>query len=75
MFTDNIFLKTINLSSNYLVTIDNGIIDSLIHLQFFDLSTNLFMGLEETFFKSGNKISHLSYEMTVMYSQWTAVAA
>ena len=53
MFSDNIFLKTINLSSNYLVTIDNGIIDSLRHLQVLDLSSNLIMGLEENFFKSG----------------------
>ena len=53
MFTDNIFLKTINLSSNYLVTFDNGIIDSMRHLQVLDLSSNLIMGLEENFFKSG----------------------
>ena len=58
MFTDNIFLKTINLSSNYLVNIDNSIIDSLSHLHFLDLSSNLFMGLEETFFKSGNKTGY-----------------
>ena len=56
MFNDNILLKNINLSLNYLVTIESSIIDSLTSLQFLDLSSNLFMGLEEDFLKSGENM-------------------
>ena len=61
MFNDNILLKNINLSFNYLVTIESSIIDSLTSLQFLDLSSNLFMGLEENFLKSGENMHVTRY--------------
>ena len=53
MFQENIFLTTVNLSSNYLVSLDSHIIATMTNLHMLDLSHNLFMGLDETFFKAG----------------------
>ena len=52
-FSDNPSLATVNLSSNYLVTIDTRMISSLTNLRYLDLSFNLIMGLKEDFFKAG----------------------
>ena len=59
MFQENIFLTTINLSSNYLVSLDSHIIATATNLLQLDLSRNLFMGLDETFFKAGEIKSNI----------------
>ena len=56
-FSDNPSLATVNLSSNYLVTIDTQMISSLTNLRYLDLSFNLIMGLKEDFFKAGKDSS------------------
>ena len=61
MFQENIFLTTINLSSNYLVSLDSHIIATMTNLHQLDLSHNLFMGLDETFFKAG-KITNFIFD-------------
>ena len=55
---DNFFFKNtnlikVNISSNYLISFDSLHIYTLSKLQLLDLSYNLFMGLDETFFKAG----------------------
>jgi len=70
MFQENIFLTTVNLSSNYLVSLDSHIIATMTNLHKLDLSHNLFMGLDETFFKAVDQKS--SIEMVYLQGNpWT----
>ena len=71
MFSDNPSLATVNLSSNYLVTIDTQMISSLTKLHYLDLSFNLIMGLKEDFFKAGKNSSRYAIYLNLcIYSQW-----
>ena len=59
MFADKTDLKLLNLSFNYLVSLESQVLESLPRLEYLDLSHNMFMGLDAELLRIG-KISPVS---------------
>ena len=55
IFTDTSNLRHVNLSSNYLVSLEPQILKELPKLESLDISYNLFMGLDAEFLNIGKK--------------------
>ena len=53
IFHYNPNLKHVNLSSNYLVSLESQMLESLSKLEYLDISHNLFMGLEPELLRIG----------------------
>ena len=52
-FDTNPSLSHVNLSSNYLVSLESQMLESLSKLEYLDISHNLFMGLEPELLRIG----------------------
>jgi Leucine-rich repeat (LRR) protein len=50
LFYNNARLKRLNVSNNYLIHLDASVINELDMLEVLDLSSNSFMGIEQSFF-------------------------
>ena len=53
MFSDKSSLKTLNLSFNYLVSLESRLVEVLPRLEYLDLSHNMFMGLDAELLRIG----------------------
>ena len=55
LFYNNLQLKELNISANYLIHLDASVISNLDMLEVLDLSNNYFMGLDQVFFDVLNR--------------------
>ena len=55
MFADKTNLKHLNLSFNYLVSLESQVLESLPRLEYLDISHNMFMGLDAELLRIGER--------------------
>ena len=73
MFAAKTSLKSLNLSFNYLVSLESRVVESLPRLEYLDLSHNMFMGLDAELLRIGR--SNVRERQVVMkYSQFQLIS-
>ena len=73
MFADKTNLKHLNLSFNYLVSLESRVVESLPRLEYLDLSHNMFMGLDAELLRIGRS-SVRERQVVMKYSQFQLIS-